>query len=614
MNVKDIRIKNIEDMHNNVFEIKENTFENLNQWVNTKCLKCGYEWKTKLSSLKYRGYCPSCRKRERLLKLKNEQYKFHYDRCLKLCKERNYIFYDVFKKNKVWYVKFDTNQTDRKGTPYGIVEQNELSFINDTYLKVQASDKVALKNNEFINKVQKIHPELDFSNTIYVNNHTSIKAICPKCGHGEFSVIPKEILKPKYKCAKCKKEEKIERRKIEVYNQMKKIHNGAYDYDMSKFKNLYSKIDMFCHKHGSFTQMVKSHLNGNGCPECGKESRIKKTSKTTEEFIKEAKEKRSDRNDDFSKVDYINERTHVTLICHEKDKYGREHGEYEITPNNYLAGYSCPKCSGRHKMNLLEFKEIANIVHNGKYDYDEVKEYNGIHSKVPIICHEKDELGREHGIFYQTVKHHLKGFGCKKCSHTYMDLELFKYRSNKIHNSKYIYDEIEEYVNNHTKIKIICPDHGPFYQTPMCHLQGQGCPYCRESHLEREVNIALTDNNIIPIREKRFEWLINDKTGYPLPLDFYIDKFKIAIECQGEQHYISNYYRSKGDDYADEHLTGVQYRDSIKKKLCKENNIHLIYYLNKIFVKYLQPDDIYFTDLNKLIDYIKNFKLEIMWC
>lgn len=334
----------------------------------------------------------------------------------------------------------------------------------------------------------------------------------------------------------------------------------------------------------------------------------KNITKTTEEFIKEAKEKRNDRDDDFSKVEYVNDRTHVTLICHKKDKYGREHGKYKITPNNYLAGYACPKCSGRHKMNLLEFKEIANIVHDKKYDYNEVKEYNGTHSQVPIICHEKDELGREHGLFYQTVKHHLNGFGCKKCSHTYMDLELFKYRGNKIHNGKYIYDKIEEYINNHTKVEIICPDHGSFYQIPMCHLQGQGCPYCRESHLERSVNIALIDNKIIPIREKRFEWLINDKTGYPLTLDFYIDKLKMAIECQGEQHYISNYYRSKGDDYAEEHLAGVQYRDSVKKKLCKENDILLIYYLNKSFVKYLQQDDIYFTDLNELIWYVKNFK------
>jgi flavorubredoxin len=30
-----------------------------------------------------------------------------------------------------------------------------------------------------------------------------------------------------------------------------------------------------------------------------------------------------------------------------------------------------------------------------------------------------------------------------------------------IHDDKYIYPEFE-YINNHTKVKMICPEHGPF--------------------------------------------------------------------------------------------------------------------------------------------------------
>lgn len=39
-----------------------------------------------------------------------------------------------------------------------------------------------------------------------------------------------------------------------------------------------------------------------------------------------------------------------------------------------------------------------------------------------------------------------------------------------------------------------------------------------------------------------------------------------------------------------------------KKKLCLENKINLIYYVPKFFEEYMSEDDIYFTDLNELIN------------
>ena len=47
----------------------------------------------------------------------------------------------------------------------------------------------------------------------------------------------------------------------------------------------------------------------------------------------------------------------------------------------------------------------------------------------------------------------------------------------KRHNNKYDYSKVE-YVNSSTKVCIICPEHGEFWQTPHKHLSGQGCPKC----------------------------------------------------------------------------------------------------------------------------------------
>jgi len=83
-----------------------------------------------------------------------------------------------------------------------------------------------------------------------------------------------------------------------------------------------------------------------------------------------------------------------------------------------------------------------------------------------------------HGKFWQSPNKHLKGQGCPKCSgNTKLTIEEFIKRSEEIHGNKYDYSEVE-YKNAFTKVKIICPKHGEFEQGPNNHLQGQGCPKC----------------------------------------------------------------------------------------------------------------------------------------
>ena len=43
---------------------------------------------------------------------------------------------------------------------------------------------------------------------------------------------------------------------------------------------------------------------------------------------------------------------------------------------------------------------------------------------------------------------------------------------------KYDYSKVE-YKDNHTKVCIVCPIHGEFWQTPSNHItRKSGCPYC----------------------------------------------------------------------------------------------------------------------------------------
>ena len=53
----------------------------------------------------------------------------------------------------------------------------------------------------------------------------------------------------------------------------------------------------------------------------------------------------------------------------------------------------------------------------------------------------------------------------------------FTNKSNKVHNNFYDYSKVE-YVNSTTKVCIICPIHGEFWQTPQAHARGNKCPKC----------------------------------------------------------------------------------------------------------------------------------------
>lgn len=53
----------------------------------------------------------------------------------------------------------------------------------------------------------------------------------------------------------------------------------------------------------------------------------------------------------------------------------------------------------------------------------------------------------------------------------------FNIKAKSIHNDKYNYSLVE-YINSKEKVKIICPIHGMFEQTPNKHLQNKGCSEC----------------------------------------------------------------------------------------------------------------------------------------
>ena len=189
----------------------------------------------------------------------------------------------------------------------------------------------------------------------------------------------------------------------------------------------------------------------------------------TQEFIEKAQKIHNNKYD-YSKVEYVNVKTKVCIIC-------PEHGEFWQSPDSHINGKSgCPKCGGTEKLTIENFAKKACEVHSNKYDYSKV-EYVNNQTKVCIIC-------PEHGEFWQTPVKHLVGRGCPKCGKESRrekrrkSIEDFIKEANEIHRNKYDYSKVE-YVNAKTKICIICPEHGEFWITPSKHITSKrGCPKC----------------------------------------------------------------------------------------------------------------------------------------
>jgi len=216
-----------------------------------------------------------------------------------------------------------------------------------------------------------------------------------------------------------------------------------------------TKVCIICPEHGEFWQTPGTHMKGVGCPKCyGRNV-------TTEEFIEKARKIHGNKYD-YSKTEYTVSRNKVCIIC-------PEHGEFWQSPYSHLQGAGCPKCIGRNRT-TEDFIKKAREVHGDKYDYSKVKYIAGKH-KICIIC-------PEHGEFWQKAESHLAGSGCPECNgHSKMTTDKFIQKARAVHGNKYDYSKVE-YTSTDSKVCIICPEHGEFWQVPHSHLYGSGCPVC----------------------------------------------------------------------------------------------------------------------------------------
>jgi ferredoxin-like protein FixX len=192
---------------------------------------------------------------------------------------------------------------------------------------------------------------------------------------------------------------KREQQRIHFFNHFlqmaEKIHKNKYDYSTTFYKNSYTPVVIKCKIHGLFKQRPRTHIEGHGCPECGKVRIL-----TKEEFVKRCKTIHKN----YYSYHKVNSTTMLDKIIIECPI----HGPFEQRVGTHLQGKGCLKCSIiKRTLSQAEFIEKANQTHDYMYDYSLVQ-YKNIHTKVNVLC-------SMHGSFLVSPALHIQRTGCPKC-------------------------------------------------------------------------------------------------------------------------------------------------------------------------------------------------------
>lgn len=137
------------------------------------------------------------------------------------------------------------------------------------------------------------------------------------------------------------------------------LHGDKYDYSLVEYISAHTKIEILCNIHGSYLQVAYSHLQGQGCAKCGKESHWRRS-----DYIKKA-----------------NGRLCIfyTLRCfNEKEEFYK----IGITMNNIKKRYSTVKEMPYSYEIISEFYGEAGTIYN--LERDEKRKLKSLHYK-PIL-------------------------------------------------------------------------------------------------------------------------------------------------------------------------------------------------------------------------------------
>lgn len=130
-----------------------------------------------------------------------------------------------------------------------------------------------------------------------------------------------------------------------------------------------------------------------------------------------------------------------------------------------------------------------------------------------------------HGEFEQRPNDHIsKKTGCPLCSGKGRTTEKFIEELKKVHGSNFDYSKVV-YTGIDNNINIVCLNHGEFFQSAYTHLKGHGCPKCKNEKLSI-MNLSSLEYFINKAKVAH-----GDRYDYSL-VDYKKGTIKVKIQCK----------------------------------------------------------------------------------
>lgn len=265
---------------------------------------------------------------------------------------------------------------------------------------------------------------------------------------------------------------------------------------------------------------------------------------------------------------YKNLTTRMNCVCIKHNKNTSK------TMQEILRGQGCYEC-GLEKLSEKSYCNITEVQERISQNNPHIKliTYNGITEYANCYCEKHDEKFKKYPASMVNKKS-----GCSQCyaenlrETQGMGIDEFKRRLKNVHPD---IEVVGEYVKNNIPIDLYCKKHDYYFSlSPVAILERLSC--CEKSMITyKEENMCslLESWDYKITRQKIFE---DCKDKRHLQFDAYLDDYNIAIEYDGEQHfYPVSFGQQSKDDVIERYRYTIKH-DKIKEKYCREHNIPLI--------------------------------------
>lgn len=544
-------IERISKLHPNIEVIEE--YRGRKEKIKHRCIVHDYDWDVMPDSLLEQKYgCPLCASEASIVKQTKTHEEYVYELAIKnptvevigeYINAKTKILHHCIIHNVYWNID-----------PSGALQGRGCYECG----KDRISASKYKSHEEYVEELKQKNPTIEVIDK-YIDCYTPIKHKCLVDDY-EWNISPSNALNGKG-CPQCTRKR--------VSESQTKTHD-EYVEDLSKKKphidvigryiNSHTKIVHHCSIHDIYYNVTPTNaLHGYGCPKCVSEINHQKNLKTHEEYINEM----NIANPLVQVIGkYININTPITHRCIIHDF------EWETTPASMLQGCGCPICKSekirkaKSKIHEEYIEEVKNINPNiqviGTY----------INARTPILHKCLIDNFEWNPVPYSISS----GYGCPKCgirkvadglrkTNEEYTTQLEKCNPNIV--------AIEKYSGANIPILHKCLLDGCEWKArPTNILHGYGCPQCNESKGEKKIRLWLEKNNIPYKKQEKFD---NCRDIKPLPFDFYLPTFNIAIEYDGRQHFEPIEFFG-GQEY----FESVKMHDGLKNEYCKNNGIPLL--------------------------------------